>query len=214
MSGSQPTERELLTESSELLERKKQAGKHMNVIAAETSKTYKIPKNVLNRLKDYNLYYKKGWVSNNPLDIDKSAKEIDKLSPMFMKLLQVVEDLRMVNSQTMLDPYIKELNGHGIKIYIDPGKQIVSDEDEVLNAVGSMGIFQKEINTISEEIKEDKASEADDINLTAKSEFPRLLSFYHKKEQGKDIDDEYQSKIEYYNLVETSYNKVYDDSLT
>jgi hypothetical protein len=209
-----PTEKELMVESHEIFEQKKTAGKHMNMIATETAKQLKVQKSLLNRLKDYYLYRGIGWVSKNPLSIDKAAKTYDKVSPLFIKLLQIVEDLRAVDSIDFLDPYIKELNSYGIKIYFDPKPMTISDKDEAFNAVNSMGAFQKQINALNGEIKEIKAVEADEINLTAKSEFPRLLSFYHKKELGKDIDDEYQNKITHLELVETGYTKVMDNSLT
>jgi hypothetical protein len=210
---SKVTESELLNEANEIYVQKKQTSHHMNVIATETSKLQKVQKSLLNRLKDYYLYQGNGWIANNPLDIDKDADTYDKVSPVFIKALQIIEDLRAIDSIDFLDPYIQALDARGIKIYIDPGKQLVSDKEEVLNAVNSMGAFQKQINALSKEIKDVKSLEAEDINLTAKNEFPALVSFYNAKESGKDIDDKYQDIITNYELCETGYTKVYDGNL-
>lgn len=208
------TESELMFESNEIYTQKKQAAKHMNVIGNETAKMHKIQKSTLNRLKDYKLYHKNGWVAGNPLVLDKQVDYPDKLSPIFIKLFQIVEDLRAVGDTSFLDPYVASLESQGIKIYIDQGTPIVSDKDEVMSNVDSMGTFQKQVNALSKEINEVKAIEADDINLTAAKEFPKLVAFYNKKEEGKDVDDIYQNAIADFELRENGYNKVFDGSLS
>jgi len=209
-----PTESELLNESNEIFEQKKTAAKHMNLIATETAKLQKVQKSFLNRLKDYYLYQGDGWIANDPFNIDKEAPTHDKISLLFIKFLQVVEDLRSADCLDFLDPYIQAMDSNGIKIYINPGKMLVSDKDETLDAIDSMGAFQKQINALSKEIKEIKAVEADQIHLTAKSEFPKLLSFYNAIESGKERDDFYQDKIADLNLREHGYTSVMDKTLT
>jgi hypothetical protein len=209
----QVKESELLSESNEIYEQKKQTAHHMNVIATETAKMQKVSKSLLNRMKDYYLYQGKGWVLNNPLDLDNNVEFRDKISPVFIKLLQIIEDLKATDCLDLIDPYLKALNSFGIKIYIDPGKQLISDKEEFINAIESMGIFQKQINALDSQIKNEKSIEAEEINLTSKQEFAKLVSFYNKKENGKDIDDQYGDIIANYELCETGYTKVYDGTL-
>jgi hypothetical protein len=212
MSG-QVTESEILAEANEIYIQKRQTSHNMNVIAAETAKMQKVQKSLLNRLKDYYLYKGNGWSANDPLHLDKTALTYDHVSPVFIKLFQIIDDLRAVDSLDFLDEYIAALQTKGIKLYIDPGTQVVSDKDDVLSAVNAMGAFQKQINALDDQIKIEKAEEADNINLTAKSEFSKLVAFYNKKEEGKDIDDSYQEIVADYTLRETGYTKVYDNSL-
>jgi hypothetical protein len=211
-----PTESELLTESNEIYEQKKQTAHHMNVIATETAKMQKVQKSLLNRLKDYYLYQNNGWVANDPLQLDKAALTYDKVSPIFIRLMQVIEDLRAVECLNFLDPYIQALDSKGVKVYINPGKMLVSDKEDVLNAINSMGAFQKQINALDKEIKEVKSLEAEDINLTTKSEFAKLVAFYNKKENKgiEAVEDQYQDLVTDFTLRETGYTKIFDESLT
>jgi hypothetical protein len=209
----QVTESELLSESNEIYEQKKQTAHHMNVIAVETAKMQKVPKSLLNRMKDYYFYHGKGWILNNPIDLDNNSKEKDKVSPVFIKLFRIIEDLRATNCQDFLDPYLKALDAFGIKIYIDPRKQMISDKEEFMNAIDSMGAFQKQINALDNQIKDEKSLEAEEINFSKQKDFPGLVTFYSKVENQKDIDDFYQDKIADLELLETAYNKIYDKSL-
>jgi hypothetical protein len=212
---SKATESELMSEANEIFDQKKMTAHHMNVIATETAKMQKVQKSVLNRLKDYYLYQGKGWVVSDPLELDKKAPETDHVSPVFIRLLQIIKDLRAIGDTDFLDPYITALQAKGIKIYIDPGKQEVSDKEETLSSINSMGAFQKQINTLDKQIKEEKAEEAYDINLTAKNEFGKLVAFYNKKLNKGDeaVEDHYHDLIADYELRETGYTKVFDGSL-
>jgi hypothetical protein len=211
-----PTEREILAESNEIFVQRKQASHHMGVIASEVSKRNHVDKSLLNRLKDYYLYQGVNWIGGNPLDLDPDSDTCDKVSPIFIRFLQVVQDLRAADCMDFLDPYIQALNNNGIKIYLDPGKVLVSDKQEVMDAVNSMGLFQKQINALNKELKIDKAEEADQISLIGKSDFPGLVSFYNKKEEkgNESVEDSYHSVIEKTELVSTAYTKVFDEALS
>lgn len=213
----QVTESELIVEANEIYDQKKLASKSMNTIAAETSKFHKIPKPVLGRLKSYYLYSGKGWTAKDPLTIDKTKDfKTDVLSPVFAKLLQVIDDLRLLGDTDFLAPYITALQSKGIDIFIkDDGSKLATAED-IKDAVNSMGTWQKQVDSCDKEIKEEKSEEAEDINLTKKSEFSRLVAFYNKKiNKGNDaVEDQYHDLLADYELIESGYTKVFDESLS
>jgi hypothetical protein len=207
------SESKLMQESHEIFERKREASQHMNMVAKETAKAQHIEKPILIRTKDYLHYRGMGWLSGDPLAKDPEEKFPDRVSPTFRKLLQITEDLAAVGRLEMLDVYLDALRKHGIDIKIDPSDVRVQDIDETWQAIENMSGFQTTICECNDEIVDIKAVEAEDINFTPKNEFKKVLTFYDKKKRNKDIDDEYQDWVAHLELVETSVNKVYDESL-
>ena len=210
----QITETELLDDSREILLEKKTASKNMNMILSETAKMQKIEKPILARMKDYLHYKGLGWIGNDPLELNPEEKFKDRVSPTFKKLLQMADDLRATDCLEWLDPYLNAIKIHGIDIRISPTNVRIQDKDEVVAAVQNASDFQGIICNLADEINEVKAVEAEEMNLTKQNEFKKLLNFYDKKQNNKDIDDLYQNTITDFELRETGYTKIYDESLT
>jgi hypothetical protein len=211
---SQITESKLMEESHELFERKRDASKQMNMVGKETAKAQGIEKPILIRCKDYLHYRGLGWTNNDPLEKDPEEKFPDRVSPPFRKLLQIIDDLAIVGHLDFLDIYLDAMRKHGIDIKISNKDVRVNDIDETWQAIENMSQFQGVICELADEINDEKAPVAEQINLVPENEFKKLLSFYDKKVKEKDLDDQYQNIVTHLEMTEAGYNKVYDESLT
>jgi hypothetical protein len=114
---------ELLDDSLETLADKKKFAKTMNTIIKDCAKQNNLEPKVIKAVKNYHHYKGSNWANNNPLEKDKDKKDKDKVAPIFIKLLEVVENLRKVGDKEFLEPYINALAEHGIRIDIDLKKQ-------------------------------------------------------------------------------------------
>jgi hypothetical protein len=213
MSNGQITESKLMEEAHEIFLEKKEASKQMNLVAKETAKAQGIEKPILVRCKDYLHYRGMGWMNNDPLEKDPEEKFPDRVSPTFRKLVQIVEDLTAVGRLDFLDLYLDALRKKGIDIKIDIGDPRVKDIDETWQAIENMSGFQTTICQLADEINDEKAPQAEEINLVPENEFKKLLGFYAKKQAAKDIDEQYQNIVTHLEMTESGYNKTYDDSL-
>jgi len=210
----QITETELLDDSREILVNKKAASKNMNMVLHETAKMQGIEKPILARMKDYLHYRGMGWIGNNPLEKDPEERFPDRVSPCFRKLLQIINDLRATDCLEWLDPYLDAMKQNGITISITPGTVRINDKTEVEAALQNASDFQTTICQLADEINDIKAVEAEEICLTKQNEFKKLLNFYDKKQNNKDIDDLYQDTVTDFEMRETGYTKVYDETLS
>jgi hypothetical protein len=202
-----------MEESNDIFERKRDASKQMNLVAKETAKAQGIEKSILKRCSDYLHYRGMGFLNNDPLEKDPEEKFPDRVSPTFRKLKEIIEDLTAVGHLDFLDLYLDAMRKHGIDIKIDMGEVRVKDIDETWQAIENMSGFQGTICELADQLNDEKAPIAEEINFTPKNEFKKVLNFYNKKTSGKDVDDSYQNTIEHLELTESSFNKVYDDSL-
>jgi len=211
------TETELIEEANEIYELRKTAAKHMNALAQAHGKQLGVDKGILQRVKAYHLYHGNGW-NGNPLTTNAQLVQkgrVDPLSGVFAKVLSVIEDLRTVGYLDLLDPYVEELAKFGIKLEYDPAGSLVKDKDELLGILNSMGTFQKEIDYHDEILGLEKAEEADNINLTKKTEFRKLVAFYNKKKLhgAESVEDKYNDYMADNELKEAGYTKVFNDAL-
>jgi len=91
--------------------------------------------------------------------------------------------------------------------------RVVSDADEVDQAITAMGRFQKTINEVNREINDEHTPLAEELSFTPKKDYKSVLGLYEKKKDEKDVDDMYQQKVTDLNMIEAAYNAVYDDAL-
>jgi hypothetical protein len=208
------TESQLLEDSHELYLQKAAANKQKNMVAKETAKAQGIESSVMKRASDYLHYRGMGWMNGDPLEKDPEEKFPDRVAPTFRKLVQMIDDLDSIGRLDFLDVYLDAIRKHGIDIKIDTHGPRVQDIDETWQAVENMSSFQATICKLADEINDEKAPLSEEINFTPENEFGKVLTFFAKKQAGKDLDDTYQQTVTHLEMVETAFNKIYDESLT
>lgn len=187
---------ELITDSLDTLNDKKRYSKTMNQILKDCAKSVGVENKVLKKVNSYYHYKGADWENNNPLKKDKDAKSKDKVSPIFIKLLEVVENLREIGDYEFLLPYINALEEHGIHIKIDETIKADNNKAEQIKEVlDSASKLQTNVDTLSDELKEEKSTESEELNFTPKSSFCGILGILDKMNEGKDMEDKIQDNF-------------------
>ena len=195
---------ELLDDSLETLADKKKFAKTMNTIIKDCAKKNEIDPKVIKAVKNYKHYKGVNWANNNPLEKDKDKKEKDKVAPIFIKLLEVVENLRAIGDKEFLEPYLNAIAEHGIKIdieYADTDKNV----EEIMEVIESASKLQTNVDTLAEELKEEKSTTAEELNFTPKSSFCNVLGMFEKINEGKEIDDALQNRFTEITMLNNAY---------
>jgi len=196
---------ELLDDSLETLSDKKKFSKTMNTIIKDCAKANNLEPKVLKAVKNYHHYKGANWVDNNPLEKDKNIKEKDKVAPTFIKLLEIVENLRAIGDKEFLEPYINALSEHGIRIEID-FDETDKNVEEIMEVVESASKLQTNVDTLTEELKETKSSEAEELAFTPKGSFVNVLGILDKIKNGKDVDDALQTNLTNITMLNNAYS--------
>ena len=102
------TAQELLNISLDIVSEKKQAVKTMNMMLADTAKTYGVNKKILSSARDIAFTKGKGWKNDNPFDLDADAEIKDKTSQLFMKVRDTIKALNEIGKTEWLTPYKRE----------------------------------------------------------------------------------------------------------
>lgn len=195
---------ELLDDSLETLADKKRFAKTMNSIIKDCAKKNEIDPKIIKAVKNYRHYRGANWANNNPLEKDNDKKEKDKVSPIFIKLLEVVENLRAIGDKEFLEPYLNAIAEHGIKIDID-FEDTDKDVDEIMEVIESASKLQTNVDTLAEELKGEKSTTAEELNFTPKSSFCNVLGMLEKINEGKEIDDALQSRFTEITMLNNAY---------
>ena len=196
---------ELLDDSLETLTDKKRFSKTMNAIIKDCAKQNGIEPKVLKAVKNYRHYRGANWSDGNPLQKDSDKKEKDKVSPIFIKLLEVVENLRAVGDSEFLKPYIDALAEKGIKIDIEwneTDKNLAS----IMEVIESASKLQTNVDALTKELKETKSVEAEELAFTPKSSFVGVLGILDKIKEGKEVDDILQSNFTNITMLNNAYS--------
>lgn len=196
---------ELLDDSLETLADRKKFNKTRNTIIKDCAKANGIEPKVIKAVTSYHHYKCANWVDNNPLEKDKDKKEKDKVAPIFIKLLEVVENLRKVGDKEFLEPYLNALAEHGIKIDInfeDTDKNV----DEIMEVIDSASKLQTNVDALTEELKENKSVEAEELAFTPKGAFVGVLGILDKIKNGKDVDDTLQTNFTNITMLNNAYS--------
>ena len=195
---------ELLDDSLETLADKKRFNKTMNSIIKDCAKENDINPKVLKAVKNYRHYKGANWADGNPLEKDMTKKDKDKVSPIFIKLLEIVENLRAVGDSEFLEPYIKALAEKGIKIDIEY-TQTDKNINDIMEVIESASKLQTNVDALAEELKEEKSTTAEELNFTPKSSFCNVLGMLEKINEGKEIDDTLQSRFTEITMLNNAY---------
>ena len=198
---------ELLDDSLDTLSDKKRYSKTMNSIIKDCAKSMGIEPSVLKKVKNYYHYKGVNWSDKNPLQKNSEIKEKDKVAPIFIKLKEVVDNLRAVGDENFLKEYLDAMNQCGIHISIDFEESGYDDEkiSTIKTVLDSASKLQTNVDTLAEELKENKSSEAEKLNFTPKSQFCGVLGILDKINEGKNVDDKIQDTFTEITMLNNAY---------
>jgi hypothetical protein len=209
------TKSEILEEAIRLHDEKKEAGKLMNGVAADCAVQTGLKKPQIMRLKDYSFYKGKGWEAGNPLSKEKGFKKGDKISPIFIKLQQVIQDMQAAGTLEDLKEYTEALEKVGIHITIDVKDPVAKDVKIVREQITNMKSYQLVKNEADERLDTELAEEADQETIAPKSKFKEIIGLLAKKQSDKvpeDLEDKLQEKVSFLEFYETAITNVIDDN--
>lgn len=154
-----------------------------------------------------------GWSADNPLELDSEAKHKDIISPIFIKLLDLITVTETFEiSSEILGDYLEALEDFGIKITIDSSKFDSVDtgvldvplEEELKDAKA----YLRTMTEFSDEIKEEHSKKSEDLNFTPASSYSQVVGLYRKGVNGKEIDDDVQNILSRNEMIDTAVNLV------
>ena len=196
---------ELLDDSLETLADRKKFSKTMNSIMKDCAKKIGVKPSVIKKAKDYRHYKGANWENGNPLKLDKDKKDKYKISPTFMKLAEIVENLREIGDREFLEPYLKAMDNLGIHITIGFDEDKLGRLDEVNEVLESASRLQTNVDALTEELKEEKSTEAEELNFTPKNAFCNVLGILDKIKEGKDVEDTIQNRFTEITMLNNAY---------
>ena len=205
------TAQELLNHSMDVVSEKKQAVKTMNMMLADTARTYGVNKKILSSARDVAFTKGKGWRNDNPFDLDPDAEIKDKTSQLFMKFRDTIKTLREIGKTDWLTPYISALEGEGIKVSIDPKDVDTTAAGEVEEAIKSMNAYQQIKFDDDKLLRENHAPKADELNFTKAKDYGYVLGLYDKVVNKKNIDDEAQEQFLRLEMLENAIGLVQNE---
>lgn len=188
---------------------KKMYNKNMSQRLKEAATTSKVDAAMLRRCKDYLHYRKLGWLGG-PLELDPKEKFKDRVSPVFIKLLAIIDDLMSLGKEDLLDVYTDALAEKGIKIDYSahiPANPAASPDD-AWEAVEFGSQMQGYICTLADRIRDEDSVKAEELGFGPKNEYPKLIQLLDRKKNGNDIEDTVQDKFTKLILAQKSYEEV------
>ena len=198
---------ELLDDALDNVSDKKQFSKNMKDILKNCGMINGIDKKVLSHVKDYYHYKGANWQDGNPLKKNPQAEYKDKISPTFIKLLSIFQDLEAVGDTDFLQPYIDALLPYGIKIELDAKSPDTKESlEDIKRTIETASGYQTNVDELTKRIKEENAQKSEDIGFTTKSTFNSVLSTYEKIKEGKDVNDKVQQNIANSLMSADAYN--------
>ena len=187
---------DLLAESLETFNSLKSAKKQQKDTIKQWCKQNGVDPQQLKRVIKFKHNWGKSWNVGDCLEKDPLAEQTDKLQSIFIKLKEAIIDLSSLGLDDLLTPFIKKLKEVGIVLDItDVTKlDLSSSIEEVLD---NLERLETNIETLDNEIKQDKASESENIGFVPKSNFSNILSTYSKITEGNadKVEDKMQNTI-------------------
>ena len=117
----------------------------------------------------------------------------------------MVENLRAIGDKEFLEPYLNAIAEKGIRIDIDFA-DTDKNVDEIMEVIDSASKLQTNVDTLAEELKEEKSTTAEELNFTPKSSFCNVLGMLEKINEGKEIDDALQSRFTEITMLNNAYS--------
>ena len=198
---------ELLDDSLETLADRKKFAKTMNTIIKDCAKKIGVESSVLKKVKNYYHYKGVNWTDGNPLEKNKVVKEKDKVAPTFIKLKEIVDNLRAIGDYEFLRDYLEAMDKCGIHITIDFNTDEMDSEKNsmIREVLDSASKLQTNVDALSEELKEEKSTTAEELNFTPKASFCNVLGILEKINEGKEVDDTIQNRFTEITMLNNAY---------
>ena len=173
---------ELILETQSNVERQEEAIKEKQRLVKEVAHHYHIDRDVIYAYADYLHYSGNAWEEGNPLKLVSGEHVKDKISPTFIKLLNIINVLRDVSDLEFLRPYLTALREHGIDIKIVPHDSL-SDKTFLED---NMALIEEQQCIICEEshFLKYKGEEAEENQFSTKNKFKELTESYYKINNG------------------------------
>ena len=156
----------------------------------------------------------KAW-QGSPFVLNPDEKHKDSTSALFIKLLKLITALEEFNqTEDILSEYISALNDFGIKIQIDHDKFDHADtealDDPIESELQSIKSYNATLDSYNDEIREEHAAKAEDLNFAPSSDYMKVVNIYRKGIAGKEIDDDVQNILTHNELLDSAVNLVAD----
>lgn len=171
--------------------------KEMNSIAQECSRETHIGKNTIMKVKDYLHYRGRGWGDDCLEKSEEAEKYPDRVSPTFRNLVEIVKNLYATGKESALQVYLNAVKERGITINIDTSMFAAPNndvKDRVAAALSIMDPLQCQICEKNDYMNDVLASDAEQVNLSPKDKYKKIVKLAASKQAGRDIDDKVQDE--------------------
>lgn len=181
---------ELLNKANKVLNKKKETSRRMNEMAKIGETEFNIKKEAFLRMKDYTHYKGAGWVDGDPLKKDPEipVRFPDRVSPIFIKLYDLISDLSSIGYLGLIEPYLESLYSKGITISIDIPQAPLNQG--AVDLVYELDGYQNTICNLANEIRDNFKPEAEKLGLTPKRDFDKVLEIHNKMVSGLDVGEQ------------------------
>lgn len=194
---------------------KKRYNKEMSNVLRDAAKETGVDAATLRRVKDYVHYKKMGWIDNNPFELDPKEKFKDRVSPIFIKLLTLLQDVTALGMEDILDEYLSKMEACGVRItfadVVPPA--MATDTDRAREAVYTASDYQGKICVLADKIRDEDSARAEELGFGPKKEYVKLIDLYAQKKDGKDVDDKIQQVQTDLLFAQSSYEQVMTDTI-
>lgn len=176
---------------------KQQCSKMMNSVAKQCSQETHIDKKTIMKVKDYLHYRGRGWGDDCLLKSEEHEEYPDRVSPTFRNLIEIIKNSYETGKEDLLNVYLEAVKERGITISIDTSKFELPNDDtkhKVELAINQMDPLQCVICEKNDYMNDVLAEEAENINLSPKNKYKKIVQLAAAKQAGKDIDDKMQDE--------------------
>lgn len=206
--------KELLQETVALLRERKTAGKALNEVHKRVLQTAGGDKALWKQLAKAYANKGKAWAAG-PLVLDKAAKHKDIVTPTLAKLLSLITATELYDmTDDLLSDYFDALAEVGIKITIDHDKfehaHVDALDVPVEEELKSAKAYMSTMESYSDEIRDEHAPKAEELNFAPASAYSRVVNIYRKGISGKEIDDDVQNILTFNELLDSAVNLTAD----
>lgn len=208
---------DLLCSSADTLREKKEINKKMNEVFKNVAGNVGVASDRIRKTKDYVYYEGRGM--SDPLTVDKEQKEKfkDRVSPTFIKLLEIVENCVAFGYEDLLEKYTDALAERGISLTVD--KSVIEPLTEesiemVKHAVDSGCSLQKDICDCADQIKDVDSETAEALDFVKKGDYKKVAEFFENKDSNKDVEKKYTEESKRLDMLGEAYQSIFYDTLT
>lgn len=192
----------LLESSKRTMNEKQATQKEMNELFEQVGTIAGVGKKSMSKAKDYNYYYGRGVNAEDPIlgAKAKGEKFPCRLLPVFKNLYECLLTLKVTGYTHLADNYLAALEKHGVKIDFENIDVETSNNVELVhNAVNRGQSMQHEICQLADSIKLGDASTSESFGFTTKGEYVKVVKFFDKKSNDKEVSGDYGKQRTNYN---------------